>query len=92
MISTKRLMIRRFTINDATDLYEYLSNPAVYRYEPGDPIDIDEAVQLSRERASTSDFWAMELRDSAKMIGHIYFKQIVAVRLVLYSDLSSSQP
>jgi len=81
MISTKRLMIRRFTANDAADLYEYLSNPAVYKYEPGDPIDIDEAMRLSRERASTSDFGAMELTNSGKMIGHIYFKQIEPLEL-----------
>lgn len=69
------------TANDATDLHEYLSNPAVYKYEPGDPINIDEALQLSQERASTSDFWAMELTDSGKMIGHIYFKQIEPLEL-----------
>jgi ribosomal-protein-alanine N-acetyltransferase len=76
MIPTKRLMIRPFTASDAADLHEYLSNPAIYRYEPGEPIDFDRAVHLSQERAATRDFWAMELTDSGKMIGHIYFKQI----------------
>lgn len=76
MISTKRLMIRRFAANDAVDLHEYLSNPAVYRYEPREPINFDRAMHLCQERAATTDFWAMELADSGKMIGHIYFKQI----------------
>ena len=76
MIRTKRLMIRPFTASDAADLYEYLSNPAIYEYEPGEPISIDHAMHLSQERAATTDFWAMELADSGKMIGHIYFKQI----------------
>ena len=76
MISTKRLMIRPFTASDAADLYEYLSNPAIYNYEPGEPINIDRAMHLSQERAATTDFWAMDLADTGKMIGHIYFKQI----------------
>ena len=69
-------MIRPFAASDAADLHEYLSNPVIYRYEPGEPIDFDRAVHLSQERAATTDFWAMELTDSGKMIGHIYFKQI----------------
>lgn len=76
MIPTKRLMIRPFTASDAADLHEYLSNPAIYGYEPGEPINFDRAVHLSRERAATTDFRAMELRDSGKMIGHIFFKQV----------------
>jgi ribosomal-protein-alanine N-acetyltransferase len=76
MISTGRLLIRPFAAGDAADLHEYLSNPAIYKYEPGEPIEADRAVQLSRERAATTDFRAMELADSGKMIGHIYFKQI----------------
>jgi [ribosomal protein S5]-alanine N-acetyltransferase len=76
MISTKRLIIRPFAPSDATDLHEYLSDPAIYRYEPGEPINFDRAVHLSQERSITKGFWAMELADSSKMIGHIYFKQI----------------
>jgi ribosomal-protein-alanine N-acetyltransferase len=75
MISTRRLMIRPFNASDAADLYEYLSNPAIYKYEPGEPISFDHATHLSQERAATKDFWAVELADSGKMIGHIYFKQ-----------------
>jgi len=76
MIRTRRLMIRRFTASDGADLYEYLTNPAIYKYEPGEPIDFDRAMCLSQERAATTDFWAIELTGSSKMIGHIYFKQI----------------
>jgi [ribosomal protein S5]-alanine N-acetyltransferase len=81
MIPTKRLMIRPFTASDAADLHEYLSNHAIYKYEPGEPIDIGQAVRLSQERAATTDFWAMELMDSGKMIGHIYLKQIEPLEL-----------
>ena len=68
MISTKRLMIRPFTARDAADLYEYLSNPTIYSYEPGEPINIDRAMHISQERAATTDFWAMELTETGKMI------------------------
>jgi RimJ/RimL family protein N-acetyltransferase len=76
MILTNRLTIRPFTARDAADLHEYLSDPAIYEYEPGEPIDFDRAVQLAQERAAATDFWAIELRGSCKMIGHLYFKQI----------------
>ena len=81
MIPTKRLMIRPFTASDVADLHEYLSNPAIYKYEPGEPINFDRAARLSQERAATTDFLAMELMDSGKMIGHIYFKQIKPLEL-----------
>jgi [ribosomal protein S5]-alanine N-acetyltransferase len=81
MIPANRLTIRPFTASDAADLHEYLSDPAIYEFEPGEPIDFDRAVQIARERASATDFWAIELRDSRKMIGHLYFKQIEPAEL-----------
>lgn len=81
MISSNRLTIRPFTARDAEDLYEYLSDPAIYRFEPGEPVDVDRAVQLAQERARATDFWAIELTEISKMIGHIYFKQIEPTEL-----------
>ena len=37
--NTSRLTIRRFRPADADDLYEYLSDPQIYRFEPGEPLD-----------------------------------------------------
>jgi ribosomal-protein-alanine N-acetyltransferase len=81
MISTNRLVLRPFKASDANDLYEYLSDPIVYRYEPGEPISPDRSTKLVQERAATPDFWAVELKDSGKMIGHLYFKQIEPIEL-----------
>lgn len=64
------------TANDAADLYEYLSDPAVYTYEPSEPISPERSVDLAQKRAAAADFWAIELKDSRKMIGHLYFTQI----------------
>jgi len=76
MISTDRLTIRPFTKDDGRDLYEYLSNPAIYRYEPGEPISLEQAVVLAGERANTNRFFAVVLMNTGKMIGHLYFNQI----------------
>jgi [ribosomal protein S5]-alanine N-acetyltransferase len=72
MISTQRLTIRPFAADDAADLHAYLSEPEVYRFEPGEPITLVEAEELTRERAAGTDFWAIELTGARKMVGHLY--------------------
>lgn len=76
MINTSRLLIRQFQAHDYLDLFAYLSNPSVYRFEPGEPISLARAKELTLERALHSDFWAVVLRNTQKMVGHLYFKQI----------------
>ena len=75
MIETERLLIRRFVPSDAADLFEYLSLPETYRFEPGDPITMDEAVDLAAERTEAENFLAVVVKASSKMIGHLYFEQ-----------------
>ena len=41
MLETERLLIRKFDANDWQDLYEYLSLPEIYRFEPGEPINAE---------------------------------------------------
>jgi ribosomal-protein-alanine N-acetyltransferase len=71
MLSTERLIIRPFLKNDYQDLYEYLSLPETYRFEPGKLISLNEAKKLCRERAKGTNFWAATLKDSKKLIGHV---------------------
>ncbi|PKN99117.1 MAG: GNAT family N-acetyltransferase [Chloroflexi bacterium HGW-Chloroflexi-4] len=75
MIETERLFIRRFKPTDAADLFEYLSLPEIYRFEPGEPVSMDEAVTLTAERAEGDNFLAVVVKASGKMIGHLYFEQ-----------------
>lgn len=75
MITTSRLLIRQFQAQDYISLFEYLSNPIIYRFEPGEPISLEKAKELSLERAQGNDFWAVILRSDQKMVGHLYFKQ-----------------
>ena len=74
--NTPRLALRRFRPGDADDLYEYLSDPRVYRFEPGEPLDRGQASQRAAEMAASPHFWAVELRSAGKVIGQIYLKQI----------------
>lgn len=75
MIETERLLIRRFMPTDAADLFEYLSLPETYCFEPGEPITMDEAVDLAAERSEAENFLAVVEKASGKMIGHLYFEQ-----------------
>lgn len=76
MIETNRLIIRRFDPSDYSDLYEYLSLPVTYTFEPGKPISLGEAKELTLQRSAGDDFWAVILKRENKLIGHLYFKQL----------------
>jgi RimJ/RimL family protein N-acetyltransferase len=70
---TARLTVRRFRPTDWPDLFEYLSLPEIYRFEPGDPVDRPDAARIAAERAATLDFVALELRDEGRVVGHCSF-------------------
>lgn len=69
---TDRLILRRYTNNDLQDLYEYLSNPEVVKYEPYKTMNLDEVKGNLEWRISTSEMIAIELKSSHKMIGNVY--------------------
>ena len=76
MLTTERLIIRPFLENDYKDLHEYLSLEETYRYEPGEPVSLEETRKLASERAKGTDFWAVTLKDQGKkLIGHVSFMQ-----------------
>ena len=76
MIETERLLIRKFEVSDYNDLYEYLSEPITYIFEPGSPITLDEAKALTEQRSKGNDFFAVVLKQNNKMIGHVYLGQM----------------
>jgi RimJ/RimL family protein N-acetyltransferase len=75
MINTPRLVIRQFQETDYEDLFEYLSDPAIYLFEPGEPITLDQAKELAKKRSQGTIFWAVVLKNTQKMVGHLYFDQ-----------------
>lgn len=76
MLETERLIIRHFKKDDWKNLYEYLSLPVIYTYEPGAPIDENEAKRLAKKRSLSNNFYSVILKNNNKMIGHLYFNQI----------------
>ena len=75
MIQTSRLFIRPFQEQDSESLFEYLSDPTVYRFEPGEPVSLEEAREITLKRAQGTVFWAVVLQSAQKMVGHLYFQQ-----------------
>ena len=76
MIETDRLLIRKFKVSDYNDLYEYLSDPVTYVFEPGSPVTLGEAKVLARQRSKGNDFSAVVLKQNNKMIGHLYLEHL----------------
>lgn len=74
-METKRLIIRQFEPGDWKDLHEYLSQESVLRYEPGSVSSEEDCKNMATERSQGKDFWAVCLKDTNKMAGHVYFAQ-----------------
>ena len=84
MVPTARLLIRRFRPEDASSLFAYLSDPVIYRYEPGEPISLEEAREMAFDRSFGSDFWAVALKDTDQLVGHLYFAQTMPKELLTW--------
>ena len=41
-METERLVLRRYREDDLQDLFEYLSDPEMAKYEPQTPMDMEE--------------------------------------------------
>ena len=74
-METKHLLIRRFTPDDWQDLFEYLSQEAVVKYEPYEVFTKEASKQEAVRRSGDNDFWAVCLKDSGKLIGNIYLSK-----------------
>lgn len=75
LLETERLIIRRFCNKDWKDLYEYLSEEKVVKYEPYGPKSIEECKEEAIYRSSSKAFFAVCLKENSKLIGNVYFEQ-----------------
>ncbi|HEY4551593.1 MAG TPA: GNAT family protein [Bacillaceae bacterium] len=78
-LETERLILRKITIQDAAEMYEYSSVPQVYEYVPWethktieDSMGFIEYVLKQYESGHLAP-WAIELKAEKKMIGTIDF-------------------
>lgn len=69
---SERLTLRRYTKEDIQDLFEYLSDKEVVKYEPYKPLSFDETKENLEWRIGTDEMIAVELKNSHKMIGNVY--------------------
>ena len=74
-METDHLILRKFAAADWQDLYEYLSDEEVIRFEPYEAFSIDRSRKEAMERAANPAFWAVCLKESEKLIGNIYFEK-----------------
>lgn len=71
-IVTERLIIRRFKASDWQDIYEYLSDEEVIRYEPYEAMTKEQVKRETEKRVDHESFYAVCLKETEKMIGNIY--------------------
>ena len=72
IVSTERLILRRFAEDDLLDLFEYLSDPEVVKFEPYRPMTMEETREELDRRIASDEMIAVELKSSGKMIGNVY--------------------
>lgn len=72
ILETDRLILRRYREGDLQDLYEYLSDPEVVRYEPYRVMELEEVRKELKERIVSGEMIAVELKSTGKMIGNVY--------------------
>ena len=81
---TNRLIVRPIRPDDWRDLLGYLSLLEIYAFEPGEPVDAEQARALADERSRGRVFWAVELRAERRMVGHLYFHRVEPAELQTY--------
>ena len=69
---TERLVLRRYKKEDLQDLFEYLSDKEVVKFEPYRPLTLSETKENLEWRIETDEMIAVELKNSHKMIGNVY--------------------
>ncbi len=71
-IETHSLILRRYRREDLQDLYEYLSDEEVVKYEPYQPMNIHEVAEALASRIASEEMIAVELKANHKLIGNVY--------------------
>ena len=80
-VTTARLVLRRFTLDDADDLVALDSDPLVRRFvEDGESVTRDNAIRMIEhwlryhERSDLFGFWAATERESGRFLGWFHLR------------------
>lgn len=73
-LKTERVHLRQFKESDSSDLYDYLSDTEVVKYEPYKAFSKEEAMKEAARRAESTEFFAVCL-ENGKVIGNVYFSK-----------------
>ena len=71
-LMTDRLILRSFTESDYEDLFEFLSQLEGDEFEGYPGITYETGREHLKYRMESGEFYAIELRESGKVIGNIY--------------------
>lgn len=71
-IETERLILRKFEAGDEEDLYAFLSDIEVVKWEPYAPMTRAQAADALQARMATDEMIAMELKNNRRVIGNVY--------------------
>ncbi len=71
-IETERLILRRYIVSDLEDLYLYLSDPEVVRFEPYRPMSREETAEELKRRIASPEMIAVEHKETGRLIGNVY--------------------
>jgi RimJ/RimL family protein N-acetyltransferase len=74
-IITERLLIRKFKPEDWSDIYEYLSDEKVIRFEPYEILTKEQCRHEAIQRSKNGAFLAVCLKATNKVIGNLYFSK-----------------
>ncbi len=73
MIETKRLLIRPMIEEDYIEMYEYMSREDVLKYDDLDPFTKEGLREFIKSTLGDPCFYAVILKETNKLIGHLYF-------------------
>jgi len=73
VIETKRLILRGFQESDYDDVYEFLSQRKYDTFEAYPDITYENAIEHLKYRIGNDSFIAIELKETGKIIGNIFF-------------------
>lgn len=75
-IVTERLIVRRFEANDWADIYEYLSDEEVVKFEPYGVFTENQVKEETMKRVNHESFYAVCLKENKKLIGNLYLDEV----------------